>query len=118
MPLPDIAFAHVECMGAHYRISARHSSSMPASRSVRTASSSHIDECTSPIWAFFRKNMHSRDWPMPPPAVSGSSPFSSALWNGRYAQSSWPLAQSCSISDFSSTRMPIDDISIAQLSSG
>ena len=81
-------------------------------------SSGHIEDCTSPICAFFRKNMHSRDWPMPPPAVRGSSPSSSARWNRRAAQSSWPQAQSCYIRPCSSTRMPMDDISMAQPSSG
>ena len=46
----------------------------------------------------------------------GSSPLSSILWYGRFFLSSQPAFFNCSSKDFSSTRIPILEISRAQLS--
>ena len=56
-------------------------SAMPALAHSSIWSSGQIEACTSPMWAFLRRNMHSRLCPMPPPIDKGSSPRSSMEWN-------------------------------------
>ena len=43
-------------------------------------SSGQMLDCISPMCAFFSSSMHRRDWPIPPPMLSGSSPFSMRRW--------------------------------------
>ena len=59
-----------------------YSSRMFASAHCRTMSSGQMPQATSPTCAVRRKNMHNRDWPMPPPIVCGNSPASNIRWNG------------------------------------
>ena len=42
---------------------------MPWSLHTLRISSGQMLACTSPTWARSSSNMHSRDWPMPPPMV-------------------------------------------------
>ena len=57
-----------------------YSSMTPAFSQISWVSLSQMEACTSPMWALPSSSMDSRDWPMPPPMVSGSSPASRALW--------------------------------------
>ena len=54
-----------------------YSSRTPAASQTATVSASHSEDCTSPMWAQPIMSIHSRDCPMPPPMVSGSSSRSS-----------------------------------------
>ena len=89
-------------------------STIPFSLQIFCVSSSHKDTCTSPMCALPSSNMESRDCPIPPPIVRGSSPESNALWKGSVLRSLAFAFVSCSSSDFSSTRIPMDEISNAQ----
>ena len=53
------------------------------------------------------------DCPIPPPIVRGSLPSRSILWKGRFLLSSQPAFVSCSSRAFSSTRIPMEEISRA-----
>ncbi len=56
-----------------------YSSITPAASQAEMVSSSQTEACTSPMCALPSRSMDRRDWPMPPPMVSGSSPLSSIL---------------------------------------
>ena len=75
-------------------------------------------DCTSPMWHVPIMSMQRRLWPMPPPMVRGSSPFSSILWKGSSARSSHPASFSWRARLSSSTRMPIEEISNAHSRTG
>lgn len=59
-----------------------------------TISSCHKPTWIAPMWALRRKNMQSRDCPIPQPMDSGSSPASSR-WNTSFFRSDSPRIDSC-----------------------
>lgn len=62
--------------------------------------------------------MHRRLWPMPPPMELGSCPSSRDLWNRNWLRSVQQRLSSCSRSDSGLTRIPIDDSSNEDDSTG
>ena len=87
---------------------------IPASRQVSMVSSSQVDTWTSPMWALPSRSMDRRDWPMPPPMVRGSSPSRSILWKVSSRRSSQPAAVSWRSRAAGSTRMPMEESSMAR----
>ncbi len=81
------------------------------SSQIRSVSESQMLDWTSPICAHPIISMQRRDWPIPPPMVSGSSSLRSILWKGRARLSSQPEIVSWRSSELLSTRIPIEDIS-------
>ena len=63
-------------VGVHARceLVAPYSSMTFACWQASCISCGQIAQATSPMWAVRRKNMQSRDWPIPPPMHSGSGP--------------------------------------------
>ena len=70
------------------------------------------------MWQVPSSSMHSRDWPMPPPMASGSSPFSSIRWKGRERRLSQPARVSWRSRAAASTRMPMEESSKLRSSTG
>lgn len=62
----------------------------------------------------FRYSIHRRDCPIPPPMLSGSEPFRSLLWKYNSFRSSFPESSNWRNSASLSTRIPIDESSMAR----
>ena len=87
---------------------------MPCSSHSFLMLSGHMLACISPICAFFRYSIHRRDCPIPPPMLSGSEPFRSLLWKYNSFRSSFPESSNWRNSASLSTRIPIDESSMAR----
>src|SRR3989338_1834423 len=89
-----------------------YSKSIPALSQMLIVSSSHNEDCTSPICAFCKKNMQILDCPIPPPIVNGKVSANTCLWYGIVPRSVALAISNCSASDLASTRIPMLDNSM------